>query len=88
MADKEWYITDPQDPEAPVRLEEYRGLREGMSVVYHNPHSTLTLDGPLRLDAVYEFPTIRGVTMVQAVLNDGEYEVNANNLRAEKRPGE
>ena len=82
-----YYILDPDDPEAPVKLDEYSGLRPGMQVIYiNNANPKLTLPGPLVLTALYRFPGLEmrhyenGDSHVQAVLNDGEYEVNADNL--------
>ena len=77
---KRWYDTDPNDPIAPIRLEEYNGLKDGMSVRYHNPISSIGLEGPLTVSAIHRM----GVDgPVQAILNDGEYEVNADNLLEE-----
>jgi hypothetical protein len=79
-----WYDTDPDDPEAPVRLTEYNGLRDGMAVRYRNPHSRVQLTGPLTVSAIYRFKDADGqVVMVQAILNEGEYEVSADNLEEE-----
>jgi hypothetical protein len=83
----EYYTTDPTDPYAPVELEEYRGIRVGDSVAYDNPDSAATLEGPLTVSALYRFPP--GVQMwtveyIAAVLNGGEYECSADNLRKEE----
>lgn len=91
----EFYLTDPHDPEAPVRLDEYHGLRPGDQVVYNNPEFQVPLsDGPVTLTALYRFPPIAkeggrrwdltdvddDESYVSAVCNDGEFEVNADNL--------
>jgi len=77
----QYYETDPNDPEAPIPLTEYRGLRPGMNVTYQNPHApSLGLPGPLIVDELIQWNT-PGTPNVQAVLNGGEYEVNADNLR-------
>jgi hypothetical protein len=87
-----WYDTDPDDPEAPIRLTEYNGLKDGMRVRYENPHAGHQLEGPLTVSALFSFEKRFApgkdepgrVLMVQAILNDGEYECNADNLVEEK----
>jgi hypothetical protein len=78
-----FYETDPTDPDAPRELPEYRGLRPGMSVRYENPawrqpdgmFKTGGMDGPLMISEIIDF-----ADCVTAILNDGEWEVNADNL--------
>ncbi len=89
----EYYETDPTDPYAPVELEEYRGIRVGDSVVYDNPDSAATLEGPLTLSALYRFsggpvtaaPVGLPKEYITAILNGGEFECNADNLRKEEK---
>jgi hypothetical protein len=84
-------LTDPDDPEAPVVIDEYNGLRPGAHVVYQNPawrqpdgsYKTGGMDPPLVITELVRMPGLEerhGHDMVQAVLNDGEWEVNADNL--------
>jgi hypothetical protein len=69
----------------PVLLEEFGGCRPGDTVVYENPamrnedgtYRTAGMDGPLTVDAIYDF----GDGFVQAVLNGGDWECSAANLR-------
>lgn len=82
----DYYDTD--DADAPRELTEYHGLRVGMRVRYENPawrqpdgtYRTGGMDGPLIVSALYAF----GERDVQAVLNDGEIECNADNLTADE----
>lgn len=71
-----FYDTNPDDPDAPTPLAEYRGLRPGDSVRYAPRDSPHTLDEPLVITELNLF----GLLGVQAILNDGEYEVSADNL--------
>ena len=81
-----FYETDPDDPDAPVELDEYNGLRPGMRVLYQNPawrmpdgtFKTGGMDPPLVIDEILRFPT--EIPLVQAVVNGGEWECNADNL--------
>jgi hypothetical protein len=106
-----YWITDPDDPEAPVVIEEYNGLHPGMHVVYQNPawrqpdgsYKTGGMDPPLVITELVRMPGLeerrvqdrvaaehRPVAVqpvVQAVLNDGEWEVNADNLAPEHPEG-
>lgn len=80
-----YYITDPGDPDAPVRLTEYNGLHDGASVAYENPawrqpdgtYYTGGMDPPLVVTEILQVGP-----HVTAILNDGEWETNADNLRA------
>jgi len=73
-----YYNTDPNDPEAPVLLERYNGLSPGDAVEYVNDRwPGGAISGPLVLTALYDWPE-HGVS---AILNDGEWEVDAVNLR-------
>ena len=85
-------MTDPDDPEAPVRLDEYNGMRPGDFVAYENPafrqedgtFKTGGMDETLVIGALYHFPPITtesGEPYVEAILNEGEWAVNADNLR-------
>jgi hypothetical protein len=76
----DYYTTDPTDPYAPVKLEEYRGIRVGDSVVYWNPPPK----GPLTVSAFYTFygGALGDYTVV--ILNDGLYECSADNVRKEE----
>lgn len=86
-----FYTQDPDDPDSPAVLEEYAGphhgvIRPGDRVVYENPalrrpdgtYATGGMDGPLTVTEIIDL----GEGLVQAVLNDGEWEVSAANLRA------
>jgi hypothetical protein len=77
-----FYVTDPGDPEAPRELREYTGpyygtIRAGDQVTYDNPSFPLPLPEPLIVTELIDF----GDGPVHAILNDGEYEVSASNLR-------
>lgn len=91
----EFYVTDPADPEAPRVLQEYTGpchgtIRPGDEVVYDNPSFPLPLPGPLTVTELIDL----GGGPVQAILNNGTYEVTARNLRraairlGEEKPGD
>lgn len=69
-----FYDADPDDPEAPVLLGEWSGLKPGDHV--RLKPSCAPLPGPLVIAELWDF----GEGFVQAVLNDGEYEVTASNL--------
>jgi hypothetical protein len=75
----QFYETDPSDPDAPVVLDEWHDLRPGMAVRYTGP---IPLHGPL---VIWELVRFSGdgteAGWVTAVLNNGEYEVDAANLR-------
>jgi hypothetical protein len=75
-----FYRTDPDDPDAPVPLERFSHLhgviRCGDPVEYVNPDAP-PLPGPLVLTELLAFGPD-----VLAILNDGEYETSADNLRA------
>jgi hypothetical protein len=85
-----FWTTDPTDPEAPVVLAEYNGLRPGMHVRYQNPawqqpdgsYRTGGMDPPLVISELVRFSeyTEDGGGYVTAVINDGEWEVSADNL--------
>lgn len=79
--------TDPDDPEAPRVLASYHGkhhglIRPGDTVEYANPAmpglGSPADDGvPLVVDELVDYR----LGSVQAILNDGLYEVSADNLR-------
>lgn len=84
-----FYDTDPDDPDAPRELTEYASphhgtIKPGDRVAYENPawrrgdgtYRTGGMDGPLVITEI-----ISSGDFVTAVLNDGEYECNADNLR-------
>ena len=81
MSPGRFYRTDPDDPDAPIQLSRYSHLHGvincGDAVEYVNP-SGPPLPGPLVLTELYAF----GTDSVLAILNDGEYETSADNLRA------
>jgi hypothetical protein len=79
----QFYEADADDPLAPILLTEYRGLRPGDHVVYDNPQSAAGLDGPLVISEIWQFAGIgpHFPEFTSAVLNGGEYECNADNLR-------
>lgn len=72
-----YYATDPTDPAAPVELTEWNGLTVGMAVDYVNPRAG-GLPGPITLSALYQMGL--GGPVV-AILNEGEFEVMARNLK-------
>ena len=87
-----YYDTDPGDPEAPVALGEYHGIHPSDHVVYENPawrqpdgsYRTGGMDPPLVVDAIHRFPGSEDLgddDQVLAIINGGEWEVNADNLR-------
>ncbi len=80
------YQTDPTDPDAPLLLDEYKGIKPGDKVTHHAPVAPLT--GPLTVDAIYQFTDNGQGGWVTAVLNDGEYEVNADHLRVAGTEGQ
>jgi hypothetical protein len=83
-----FYVTDPEDPEAPVVLAEYNGkhhgvTRPGDTVEYDDPGApwlgSPAPDGvPLIVTEIIDFG---GGFPPQAILNDGAWEVSADNLR-------
>ncbi len=79
-----FYRTDPDDPDAPLPLTRYSHLhgeiRPGDAVEYVNPAAP-PLPGPLVLTELLAFGTD-----VLAILNDGEYETDASNLRKIQAP--
>lgn len=77
MAESRFYTTDPSDPDAPVLLQSHKGLRAGMTVEYTGP---IPLDGPLVITELLSWSRVGLTHNVQAILNDGEYEVDADNL--------
>lgn len=81
--------TDPDDPDSPRVLAEFTGakgtIRPGDMVTYENEawrqpdgtYKTGGMDPPLRVDELIDY----GLGPVQAIINDGEWEVSAANLR-------
>jgi hypothetical protein len=85
VSGSKWVRTDPGDPEAPRELAEYTTpagdvLRPGIQAAYYGP---IPLPGEhwRRIEALIDY----GIPPVQAILDGGEYEVSADNLRL---PGE
>lgn len=70
-----FYACDASDPDAPVLLGSYRGLRAGMAVEYVNPRAP-SLPGSLIVTEIVRL----AADHVTAILNDGQWEVNADNL--------
>lgn len=81
------------DPDGPTALQQYGLLRVGMRVRYCNPaflqpdgtYKTGGMDPPLVVSGLYQhpFPRFGGEEdhpQVSAVLNEGEWEVSADNL--------
>lgn len=77
MVASKFYQSHPEDPEAPVVLDEYQGLRVGMTVIYVSDRHPMP--GEFVLSEIIQF---RVAGMVLAILNDGEWEVSIQNLRA------
>jgi hypothetical protein len=75
VTDDPYYVTDHRDPDAPVKLHEYCALRPGMAVRYI---AQPPLEGKLVVDAIYDMHD-----HITVILNEGEYEVDANNLEPE-----
>ena len=91
----QFYNIDLDDPESPQLLEEYKNLRPGDHVVYQYPpwrqpdgtYKTGGMDPPLVITEILYWPTHETMPQVQAILNEGEWEVNADNLALEKSEG-
>jgi len=86
-----FYDTSPACPDGPRELTEYRGphhglIRPGFRVVYENP-AGLQPDGSYQTGGmggtfiVAELIGFRGGSGVLAILDNGMYEVSADNLR-------
>ena len=73
-----FYVSDPKDPDAPVLLSEYHGIRPGDRVT---ATSITPAAGPLVVDEIYEFRDNGHGGWVTAILNDGQWETSADNLR-------
>jgi len=87
----QYYDTESEDEDRPVLLQEYRGLKPGDRVVYQNPswlqpdgtYKTAGMDPPLVITELVSL----GADFVTAIINEGEWEVNADNLALEKSEG-
>ena len=87
----QFYETDPDDPEAPTLLDEYNGLKPGDHVLYQveewrqpdGTYKTGGMDPPLVITELVHL----GDEFVTAIINNGEWEVNADNLTLEKSEG-
>lgn len=84
-----FYDIDPSDPESPRELLTFttaRGdvLRPGDRVIYDN-HGLRPgwLNKLLVITEIIDFSTTEYSDHVDAVINDGEYQLNADNLRKE-----
>jgi hypothetical protein len=88
-----YYDIDPTDPYGPRELTEWEGLKPGMHVRYENPawknadgtFKTGGMDPPLVIEELISFPADsypRGY--VEAILNNGDWQVNARNLVEDK----
>lgn len=78
MAESRFYTTDPADPDAPVLIDEYNGLKPGMTVEYAYD---LLLPGPFVITELLRWDHPGVAHAVQAILDDGAFEVDADNLR-------
>lgn len=76
MSESRFYATDPTNPDAPVVLAGYRGLRPGDRVTYTG--SVPMTDEPVTVTELVRFGQS---DYVSAVLADGEWEVCADNLK-------
>jgi hypothetical protein len=80
-----YYDTDPEDPEAPIELDEYKDIKPGAQVIYDNPQVQAPLPDRLTVSAIYRFPATIGTwndyARTVVILNDGEYEVDADNVK-------
>ena len=77
-----FYETDAEDPLAPVLLDEWNGLKPGMTVRYIGD---IPLPYHLVVTELVEFPaTDTEPGWVTAILNDGDWELNASQLREVK----
>jgi hypothetical protein len=79
--DPGYYVTDPADPDAPVLLSEYGGMRPGSEVRDAGPVAPL----PYRLTvtAIYEFRDNGHGGWVAVICkgdNGGTYELSASSL--------
>jgi len=87
----QYYDTESEDDDGPVLLDMYNGLKPGDHVVYQNPswlqsdgtYKTAGMDPPLVITELVRL----GADFVTAIINEGEWEVNADNLALEKSEG-
>jgi hypothetical protein len=81
------YQANPDDPDAPVRLDEHEGMREGDTVEYRDPSLAFGLTGPMTLWQLWRFDaglspdSAYTVAIVEVPGQDSPYEINADNLR-------
>lgn len=73
-----FYDTDPDDPYAPVELDEYHGLRPGMRVRYVGLHGHV--GEPWTITELIGWPDADLPPKVVAICDDGTWEVDADNL--------
>lgn len=86
-----FYEIRPDDPTSPQLLDEYRGMKPGDPVVYN---LNLALPGDHVLTELVAFPLVDDESgqalvpakLVQAIIDDGAYEVNADNLAKAVQP--
>jgi len=86
----QFFHIDPDDPQGPRMLNEYKGIRPGDEVVYRARPAlkSLRTDDRLVVTELVEFGENKAQgqwAWVLAVLNDGEFEVDADNLRKKGR---
>jgi hypothetical protein len=83
MTEGRFYRANPKDPDAPVLLDHYKDLRPGLMVVYDNPRMAgARLPGPLVVTELWEMQLSHSRRRsITAILNDGEWEVSADNLK-------
>ena len=81
MSDSKYWFSDPNDPDAPVKLRDYRGMHQGSYVEY-----TGTMGGMRDIYIVDELVRFGQSGYVTAVLDYGKWEVNADNLRLVEKP--
>ena len=75
-------ITHPDEPGSPVVLDEWNGLKPGMTVRYIGD---IPLPYHLVVCELIEFPGDGFESgWVTAILNDGDWELDASNLREVK----
>lgn len=77
MGDSKHYETNPDDPNAPVVLHVYKGIRSGDRVKYVG---TMPLDGEFRVDEIIQFANDDVMAIMHELGSADVYEVNADNL--------
>jgi hypothetical protein len=77
--DPGFYVLDPADPEAPVLLDEWHGIRTGDTVRDAGP--VAPLDGEFTVTAIYAFTGTGHGGWVSVILDGGALEISAEHLR-------